>query len=191
MAAVLPAAVLLALITGWFAGGQYFREECGDDETVHVQRTQFVNEEGVGETDEYTPAHADNGDLPISAPPAWIASEADEEPGKHPEVPRNTHPTPETFHYFPSSQPDPALLVVRLRQFAGWHTLRDGVELSSQVRPDGLIVVPLPARASHRVDIVYRTTWDQWVGLAVSATGLAAVAWSVRRRRSGIMGASQ
>ncbi len=187
LAAVLPAAALTALLVGWFAAGQYFREECGDDETVAVQRTQFQNEKGVDVTDEYTPANDDNGDLPTAAPPAWIASEANEEPGKHPLLPEHTHPAPETFQFVVPPQRESALLVVRLRQFPGWHTRRDGVELHPGQRSDGLIVVPLPAHSPHQVDLVYRTTWDQWLGAGLSGTVLAASAWAVRRRRSGTM----
>ena len=102
-------------------------------------------------------------------------------------VPDNSHPTPESFHFQVSPQPDPALLVVRLRQFPGWHTLRDGTEVRPEVRTDGLIVVPLPARAPHQIDVVYRTTWDQWLGLGISSMVLATSLWSARRSRSGIM----
>lgn len=184
---LLPAGVLTALLAGWFAGGHYFREDCADDESVQAQRTQFVNEDGVGPTDEYTPVGADNDDLPISAPPAWILRDADEDIGKHPRVPANAHPSPEKLSFVTPALPAPALLVVRLRQFPGWHTLRDSVEITPGTKPEGLLTVRLPAGRTHRIDVVYRTTPDQWAGILVSGVTLLVTLGVWRRGRSGTM----
>ncbi len=183
-----PSAVVLVALLGWFAGGGYFREACGDDETVPVQRAQFLSEEGVPPTDEYTPNNADNGDLPIHLPPAWIAGDASEEPGKHPLLPRTDRSQPEHLRFVAEASDEPRILLIRLRSFFGWHVLRDGREIQPGVRSDGLLYVPLPPGRAHRVEVQYRTTADQWAGLAISALALAAFGLVVRRSRSGIMG---
>ena len=187
---LLPLAVLITLLGGYFAGGRYFREDCGDDETVQAQRTTFVTEEGVAPTDEYTPEIADNDDLPVHLPPAWLAATAEDEPGKQPSLPQTSRTQPEDLHFASAAAAAPQVLIVRLRQFPGWHTLLDSNEIEPDVRPDGLIVVPLSPGRSHRVEVVYRTTPDQWAGIAVTALALLGCGVVARRRRSGIMGPS-
>lgn len=184
---VLPAALLTTLLAGYFAGGRYFREECADDESVQAQRNQFLKEEGVAPTDEYTPEIADNDDLPIHLPPAWLATTADDEPGKQPDLPQSNRTQPEDLHFASAATARPQVLIVRLREFPGWHTLLDGNKVVPNVRADGLIVVPLAAGQAHRVEVVYRTTADQWAGLAVTSLTLLGCGVAVRRRRSGIM----
>ncbi len=185
---VLPLAAVAALVAGYFAGGHYFREECADDETVQAQRKQYLAEEGVSPTDEYTPTGADNDELPIHLPPAWIASATDEEPGKQSLMLRSDRSQPEDLHFMTPAADRPQLLIVRLRRFYGWHTLRDGIELQPATRPDGLVVVSLPAGSAHRVQVVYRTTTDQWIGFALTGLTLLGCGVAARRRWSGIMG---
>ena len=187
-----PARVMMAValpivaLAGYFAGGRYFREECASDETVQAQRAQYVNEDGVGPTDEYTPAEADNDALPIHLPPAWLTTDAAAEPGKSALLPVTDRSHPEDVRFSVASSAGPESLVVRLRAFPGWHTLRDGVEIMPQTRADGLTVVPLTGGAGHTVEIRYRTTVDEWAGMGVSAATLLTLA-GTRRRRSGIM----
>ncbi|MGI4979257.1 MAG: hypothetical protein ACRYHB_02535 [Janthinobacterium lividum] len=187
---LLPAALLVTLLAGYFAGGRYFREECADDESVQAQRNQFLKEEGVAPTDEYTPEIADNDDLPIHLPPAWLATVADDEPGKQPNLPQTDRTQPEDLHFASAATARPQVLIVRLRQYPGWHTLLDGNEINPPTRPDGLIAVPLAAGQAHRVEVVYRTTADQWAGIAVSALTVLGCGLARRRRWSGIMGPS-
>ena len=185
--AIVALALPMVALAGYFAGGGYFREECASDETVQAQRAQYVNEDGVGPTDEYTPAHADNDVLPIHLPPAWLATDAAAEPDKSALQPRTDRSHPEDLLFTTASLPSPEALVVRLRAFPGWHTLRDGVEITPGTRADGLTVVPLAAGTGHTVEVRYRTTTDQWAGMGVSTATLLALAATRRRRRSGIM----
>ncbi len=185
--AIVALALPMVALAGYFAGGRYFREECASDETVQAQRAQYVNEDGVGPTDEYTPAHADNDLLPIHLPPAWLATDAAAEPDKSALQPRTDRSHPEDLLFTTASLPSPESLVVRLRAFPGWHTLRDGVEITPGTRADGLTVVPLAAGTGHTVEVRYRTTTDQWAGMGVSTATLLALAAARRRRRSGIM----
>ncbi len=186
--AVIAIAFCVAALAGYFAGGRYFREECASDETVQAQRAQYVNEDGVGPTDEYTPTNADNDVMPIHLPPAWVTRDASGEPDKPPVLPDTDRRHPEDLLFRTASVQVPESLVVRLRAFPGWHTLLDGTEITPNTRPDGLIVVPLPAGTGHTVEVRYRTTTDQWAGMGVSAATLIALAGVRRqRRRSGIM----
>ena len=186
--ALMVVSLLIAGLAGYFGGGRYFREECASDETVQAQRSQYIHEDGVGPTDEYTPTDADNDVMPIHLPAAWIAPDPTvEEAGKTPLLPRIDRTHPEDLVFRTASLQAPASLVVRLRAFPGWHTLRDGAEIIPQIRPDGLIVVPLSAGEGHTVEVRYRTPADQWAGMGVSAATLIALAGIRRRRRSGIM----
>ena len=185
--AFVVAGLLVSASAGYFAGGHYFREECASDETVAAQREQYVNEDGVGPTDEYTPTAADNDVLPVHLPPAWVARNPMEEPEKGAALPTTDRSHPEDILFHTASMQAPAALVVRLRAFPGWHTLRDGAEIAPDLRPDGLIVVPLSAGAGHTIEVRYRTTPDQWAGMGVSAATLLTLAGIRRRRRSGIM----
>ena len=188
-ALVIPAGVLAALLAGWFAGGRYFREECDATESVAAQHAQFVRGDGMDPTDEYTPVGADNGDLPLHLPSAYIAEDAADDPREDRSL-TASHPHPETFAFTTAAKPDPALLMVRLRRFPGWHTMRDGVEVEPGTRSDGITVVPLPAGSAHAVTISYRTTAGEWAGLGMSGATVLGFAALRRRRRSGIMGPS-
>ena len=185
----IPAAtgIAIALLAGYFAGGRYFREECGDDETVQAQRAAYLNQDGTDPTDEYTPVDADNDELHLHLPLAYLANEADRDPGKGPALVSADPSHPEDLRFVTPALAQPEVMVVRLRAFPGWHTFRDGTEIAADARPDGLIVIPLPIGASHNVRVVYRTTWDQWAGLGTTGVVLVACGWIVRRKRSGIM----
>ena len=182
-AVLIACALAVVFVAGYFGGGRYFREECASDETVQAQRAQYVNEEGVGPTDEYTPTEADNDDLPINLPPAWITTDPTEGPARNTVLPATDRTHPEDMRFTSAASAAPESMVVRLREFPGWHTLRDGVELTPDTRgTDGLIVVPLPAGASHTVEVRYRTTSSQWAGMGVSAATLLGLAGWRRRR---------
>jgi hypothetical protein len=185
--AMVAVALPIVALAGYFAGGVYFREECASDETIQAQRAQYVNEDGVGPTDEYTPAEADNDLLPIHLPPAWLTTDAAADISKSPLLPDTDRSHPEDLLFKTASLQTADFLVVRLRTFPGWHTLRDGVEITQTTRADGLTVVPLAAGSGHTVEVRYRTTTDQWAGMGVSAATLIALAATRRRRRSGIM----
>ncbi|MGI4757341.1 MAG: hypothetical protein ACRYGF_10905 [Janthinobacterium lividum] len=184
---LIPVALVIALLAGYFAGGRYFRESCEVEESVQAQRGHFLNEEGVKPTDEYTPVIADNDALQAHLPAAWMAIGVEDEPGHHPDVPRLDRTQPEDLHFAVQAAIRPSFLIVRLRQFPGWHTLRDGVEIQPRTRPDGLIAVPLSPGAPHVVEVLYRTTTDQWAGLGVTGMALLACGIAAGRRRSGIM----
>ena len=179
--------VLIASLAGNLAGGRYFREECADNESVAAQRTAFLHEDGVDPTDEYTPTDADNDQLHLHLPPAWTAATPDGDPGPAQQPLRSERSGPEHIRFLTPRSSHDALLLVRLRAFPGWHALRDGEPVAFSTRPDGLMIVPLPAGAAHVVEVRYRITADQWAGMGVSAVTLLTLAGLRRRRRSGIM----
>ena len=187
MGAIIVVGLSIVSLAGVFAGGRYFREECASDETVQSQREQFVEEDGVGTTDEYTPVGADNDVLPVHLPPAWLTHDPMGTPDKTSTLPPADRSHPEDWHIVTGPVNEPVDMVVRLRFFPGWHILRDSVEIQPGRRPDGLAVVPLAPGRSHTVEVQYRTTAGQWAGLAITGMTLLSLAtWA--GRRSGIMG---
>lgn len=187
-AIVLPVGMLIALLAGYFGGGTYFREACADDETLAALRTEFQERYGVGPTDEYTPADAENDDLPVHLPPAWTAMQMGDDPGAQTGLESVTGNRPYDIRFTVPPSQDTRMAIIRLRRFPGWHVLRDGVELVPEARHDGLLVVPLPSGSKHVIQVSYRTTADQWAGLLVSLATLTLLSITALRERSSMMG---
>ncbi len=178
--------VALAALAGWFAGGTYFREACDDNETVEAQRDQFVHRTGVEPTDEYTPSDADNDVLRQHLPAAWLCDKADCDPGRTSLLVTADHTRPEDER-FTTPLANQTMVIVRLRKFPGWHVLRDGAEIDLDTRDDGLMVVPITPGKTNHVEVMYRTTRDQWAGMAVSGITLLTVFAAGWRKRFGMM----
>jgi len=158
---------------------------------------------GVMPTDEYTPLNADNDVLRTDNPGYWLAAT--------PGAPApNTHPTATELnpsllnddaepplsqtvstpapHHLELNQPRPADLILNLRDYPDWQiTVYHPHEIDPDhpahiQRNDGLLALALPAGASI-IDIQWRETRDQQLGLALSGCGLLALGLTFRSRR--------
>lgn len=190
---VLIGGVMFVLLGGLY-GDHEFRLRCDATDEIAELHSAFERGEGVDATDEYTPAAVENDALGKHLPGAWITRHALLPSVKDADVAQAngtlvavTGPHPDDLFYSARSDVGGAALVVRVRDFAGWHVMRDGVELHDLPhREDGLIAVALPPGAMHTVELRYRKTPDQWAGAGVSALAMlvfVGVGW----RRSGII----
>jgi hypothetical protein len=78
----------------------------------------------------------------------------------------------------------PVTLAVRLIDYPAWKVQVDGKDVTPDLQPEtGQILLPLPA-GIHRVEVVFRRTWDRTTGGAISgltALALVGFAWGFRR----------
>ncbi len=158
---------------------------------------------GVMPTDEYTPLSADNDVLRTDNPGYWLAAT----PGAS--AP-NTHPTAAELNpsllsddaepplsqtvsttaprhlVFNLAQPED--LILNLRDYPDWQVTvyhpheMDPDHPAHLRRDDGLLAIALPAGAST-IDIQWRETRDQQLGLALSGCGVLAFGLTFRSRR--------
>jgi hypothetical protein len=181
--------VCIAALAAFLGANNGFRQGCDEEEGLEIQRSVFARGDGFEQTDEYTPVGASNEALRIHLPAAWIADTAAGVPdGQNGEPTATTLlPTEEMRHpddlVFQGTVPAPSkFLVIRIRQFRGWHIFRDGVEVMNPlVRLDGLTAVPLPRAGAYRIELRYQYTADQWIGALLSCLGLGCVVGLARR----------
>lgn len=181
--ALTAAGLCIAALAGFLGANRGFRQGCDDEEGLTPQRLAFAHGEGFEPTDEYTPVGANNETLKIKLPSAWIVPTAKDVPaGRNGEptagtlVPRETMQHPDDLVFTVSTNESAKFLVIRMRNFHGWHVLRDGTELTAlPYRSDGLVAVPLPEAGAHRVELRYRRTADQWLGGLLSLFGFGCV----------------
>jgi hypothetical protein len=162
---------------------------------------------GLGPTDEYTPNAADNDLLRTDNPGYWLAAHLnDPAPGTiptpselHPDIATDDSPVPveQTLsttapHHLALSIPQPRVLIFNLRDYPNWQVTM-GCEtclffktLPHLQRDDGLLAIPLPTGAAS-VDITWHRTFDQNVGLGITALALldlvSAFAINLRKKR--------
>lgn len=194
---LLPATILClaAALASGLAAQHTFRQACEVNDAPARRLALFATYHGVGPTDEYTPADADNDVLRSDDPAFWIARDpAAFAPGTVPnpaativnyDVPPPVEQTlaglaPAHLHL---RLPAPVVLILNLRAYPAWRLRRNGVALAPIARDDGLLAVPLPAGDS-RVDLDWRTTPDQVAGVLASlaAAITLAVLWLAGRR---------
>ncbi len=171
---VLPAALLLTTLAA-FAAHTRFAQPCDEEDAAQAGSDQVLRDRGTEPTDEYTPKDADNDALHPPLPNAWLAETDDGTPPAQPapELLTIADGNPGHLSFRIAALPAPRILVVRLRGFRGWHVTQDGQEFPAQpTRDDGLLSLPLTTGASHRIDIRYNWTGDEYAGLAVSAAAL-------------------
>ncbi len=178
----ITAGLLLALLSGWWAHRLY-AQPCDDEDAPAHQEALFQDNAGAEPTDEYTPIAADNDSLKSRLPEAWTVDAEDDGPSPGSKVPGIASDPSGSYHFILSST-HAAYLVVRLRQFYGWHVQMDGAMASiHSQRNDGLLAIPL-APGPHRVTVLYRWTWDELLGLLISGTAIAAIlAFGARSKR--------
>jgi hypothetical protein len=151
---------------------------------------------GTAPTDEYTPTAADNDVLRTGNPGYWLAAnpnapapntvptaaelnpalDTDDTP-----IPLNqTLSTPAPRH-FQIHSPTRGYLILNLRDYPNWditETDPNGMERyhpAHNIRDDGLIALTLWYPNTYTIDIRWHRTWDQALGLYVSALALLAL----------------
>jgi hypothetical protein len=140
------------------------------DELVSVRLAQWKQHIGGDATDEYTPVTADNDALKKSNPPFWLVPVQAAAPGDavNTPSPANAAPGPAPDH-LTLTLTRPEFLILDRREYPDWRISLNGAALApySPIRDDGLITLQLPAGAD-RIDLVFRSTFDQILGLLVS-----------------------
>jgi hypothetical protein len=162
----------------------------------------FTTQHGFPPTDEYTPTLADNDPLRTANPAYWLAhSPNDPAPNTlptaadlNPNLDTDDTPIPDTQtistpspHHFTLTLTQPSLLVLNLRDYPDWQVTNTD-ENSLHIdhprhisRNDGLIAIAVAAGQST-IDITWRRTLDEQLGLTLSALSLIAVALTFRHR---------
>jgi hypothetical protein len=201
----LTAALLLPLALG-FAAFHPYAQFCHADELPATIAQNLATHHGFPPTDEYTPTAADNDILRTDNPAFWLFPNLPNGQPANPNTPApNTTPTaseldptldnddtpvplPQTLsteapHHLTLSLPQPATLVLNLRDYPNWVITNERTpDLPNHLeRDDGLLTIPLPAGPST-LDITWHRTPDQTLGLAISALALIALALTFRHR---------
>jgi hypothetical protein len=162
----------------------------------------FTTQHGFPPTDEYTPTLADNDPLRTANPAYWLAhSPNDPAPNTlptaadlNPNLDTDDTPIPDTQtistpspHHFTLTLTQPSLLVLNLRDYPDWqvtNTDKNSLHIDHPrhiSRNDGLIAIAVAAGQST-IDITWRRTLDEQLGLTLSALSLIAVALTFRHR---------
>ncbi|ADV83742.1 hypothetical protein [Terriglobus saanensis] len=176
------AALALSVILA-FTGDHLYHQPFHDDDTVADIRSTLQNHQGIDPTDEYTPTDADNDSLAHGNPAFWTNDNPDAPPS--PGLPRvTTISSGDPYLTFYQVKAGPKFLILNLRLFHGWHLLRDGTEISlTRPRTDGLAAIPLLPGHDNSIEIVYRRSSDQSLGIAISIAALLITVPFVRRER--------
>jgi hypothetical protein len=180
-ALALPAA-LTAVLTA--PAITHFRQGCEVTDAPAARAQLFRTHHGAGPTDEYTPIDADNDVLRSDDPGYWLATDpAAFAPGTMPNpaatILNDDTPPPlaQTLstpapHNLTLNLPHPAVLVLNLRDYPAWRITRNGAAVTAHLqRDDGLLAFALPAGVSQ-IEISWRRTADQWLGVAITLIAL-------------------
>jgi hypothetical protein len=152
---------------------------------------------GLGPTDEYTPTAADNNLLRSNNPGYWLLPA-----NANPNTPApNTTPTPSQLNpnldtddtpipvtqtlstpaprHLTLNLTQPSILVLNLRDYPTWQIVNERTPARpiQLQRDDGLLAIALPAGPST-IDIHWRRTPDQTLGLLLSALALIALTFT-------------
>ena len=184
-----PTATVLLAVIFTVIGIHAFRQECDDMDLPSARAQLFSTHHGVEPTDEYTPAEADNDVLRANDPAYWLSSDPQAfAPGTTPN-PAATDPhysgTPDLAastsaqapRYFTVHTTERETLVLNLRAYPNWEVTETDLASAHTnhaapiPRDDGLLAVPVPGGDS-RIDITWRRTLDQQVGLALSTVAV-------------------
>ena len=174
-----------------------YRQACEIPHMAQYTVDVFRAGHGVPATDEYTPGDADNDDLRTDNPGYWLAPTTQPDmpaPGSIPnpnEVdPNFDGPIPyrdTKANHAPThlelNLPQPAVLVLNLRDYPDWRITRNGEPAPKHVRrDDGLTAIPLPAGPS-RIDIAWHRGADVYAGDALSLAALVGLGFAWKRSR--------
>ena len=172
-----------------------YRQPCDDTSIPTAVSQAFHTHHGVQPTDEYTPTNADNDVIRPNDPAYWLSTDPNAFAPNTTPNPGATDPTfdgsftlSETLsnpapHHLTFNLPQPETLTLNLRDFPDWRVTRNTTQLPPHLqRDDGLLAIPLPAGPST-IDITWRRTLDQQLGLTLSAIALILLGITLRRSR--------
>ena len=191
--------VILLLASGMATlSAIYFWQPCDDEDNITAQ-IAASHDHGFGGSDEYTLQGADESTLagtvsclsPSKGPVLEVIAENTAEPGvsqiQIPATVKTLAWTPEHIDTTITTA-QPGFVVLHLTDYPAWRITRNGAQLDRHLhRSDGLLVIPIAAGATH-IDVRWRRTADQDIGIALSLIALAITlfyAWNERRSRSG------
>jgi hypothetical protein len=173
-----------------------YAQPCDPADTPTAIAHLLATGHGTAPTDEYTPTAADNDVLRTGNPGYWLAAnpnapapntvptaaelnpslDTDDTP-----IPLNqTLSTPAPRHVLIQTTA-PRYLILNLRNYPNWEVTEadpSAMELHHPVRiprDDGLIAIYLNHVDNYTIDIRWHRTWDQTLGLALSALALLAL----------------
>jgi hypothetical protein len=152
---------------------------------------------GFGGADEYTPSLADNSEVQQGLPPVRLLRTPDAEEassGDNPdwtadatqEIPAGLKVESWNADHMAAivTAPQPGYAVLRFMDYPAWRVTVNGAQLANRIRrDDGLLVIPVNA-GTTQIDVRWRTTRDEWAGIALSLVALAiTLATGVMERR--------
>jgi len=176
------AALVFATILA-FTGDHLYHQPFHDDDTVANIRSALQNHQGIDPTDEYTPTDADNDSLLHGNPAFWTNDNPDAMPSPVPSS-VTTISWGDPYRTLYQVKAGPKFLILNFRLFHGWHILRDGAEITlTRPRTDGLAAVPLLPNHDNSIEVVYRRSTDQSLGIAISIAALLITVPLTRRER--------
>ncbi len=172
-----------------------YRQPCEATDLPTAVAQAFTTHHGVFPTDEYTPTNADNDVIRPNNPAYWLSTDptafapnTTPNPGSTDPTFDGSFPPSETLsapapHHLTLNLPQPEVLILNLRDFPNWRITRNTTELPQHLqRDDGLLAIPLPTGVST-LDIVWHTSVDQQLGLALSTIALLLLALAAYRSR--------
>jgi hypothetical protein len=197
----ISAAIILPLILG-IIGYRLYAQACDTASLPNTGATLFATHHGAPPTDEYTPTAADNDLLRTNDPGFWLAATPNAQapdttptPSElNPNITTDDTPIPDSQtvsspapQHFSLHPAQPAFLILNLRDYPAWEVaVTDECSLERYhpahiARDDGLVAVPLYCRGISEIDIAWHRTFDQTLGLVISALALIALAFTFRR----------
>jgi hypothetical protein len=178
-----------------------YRQPCEATDLPTAVAQAFTTHHGIMPTDEYTPTNADNDVIRPNDPSYWLSTDPTAFAPNTTPNPGSTDPTFDGS--FPADQTvsgrsplhlqfhadKKEFLILNLRDYPAWEvaeTDSNSLELDHPPhiqRDDGLIAIPLYYPADYKIDITWRSTLDQQLGLALSFFALILLAFSAYRSR--------
>jgi hypothetical protein len=194
-------ALLVPLVFGVTAYHLY-AQACDNASLPRTEAALFTTHHGAPPTDEYTPTAADNDLLRANNPGYWLAAKPNDPapyttptPSElNPNITTDDTPIPDSQTlsapapmHFSLHPAQPAFLILNLRDYPAWDVaMSDDCSMERNhpahiARDDGLIAVPLYCGGIHKVDISWRRTSDQTLGLLISAFAFCVLIYTFRR----------
>lgn len=186
---------MILLSAATFVAYTPLRQGCDAQELPADRVALYRAHHGVGPTDEYTPAAADNDQLRWHDPAYWLTTQVNAPAPNTVPNPAATDPNYDSLPpmaetisgrapmHLALAVPRPEVLVLNLRDYPAWQITVDGDGHTPHlVRDDGLLAVAIPSGPST-IDIRWRTLPDVWVGDTLSLLALSVATFLRLRSR--------